>query len=113
MKKLQNWTVVSWFPEVAKALAWCVTVEVTEPSCSTKAGAELLFTARRVGHNSNRMCSSALQQEGTNNTSIIVNSLLTVKKAKLSILSFKYGAMDCNYKRIYIYIRTDCLKALM
>lgn len=96
---------------MTEALAWCVTVEITEPSCSTKAGAELLFTERGMDHNSHPMCFGALLHEGSNNTSIIVNSLLTVKKAKLSIFSFKYGAVDCNYKCIYIYVDTDCLKA--
>lgn len=64
-----------------------------------------------MDHNNNPMCFSALLHEGSINTSIIVNSLLTVKKAKLSILSFKYGAVDCNDKCIYIYVDTDCLKA--
>lgn len=111
MKKMQKQTLVSCFPAVAEALPWCVTVEITEPTSSTKADGEFLFTARSMDHNSSPMCLGALLHEGSNKISITVNSLLTVKKAKLSILSFKYGAVDCNYQCTYIYIHTDCLKA--
>lgn len=68
-----------------------------------KAGAELFLIARGMDHHSNPVCFSALLHEGSNKTSIIFNSLLTDKKAKLNILSFKYGAVDCNYKHIHVY----------
>lgn len=106
---MQNQTLVSSFPAVTEALDLSVTAETIEPSCSTKAGTELLLTVGGMDHNSISMCFGALLQEASNNTSIIVNSLLTAQKAKLSILSFKYGTVDCNYKCICIH--TDCLKA--
>lgn len=79
---------------MAKALSWCVTVEVTVPSCPTEAEAGLFLTAAGMVHNTNPMCFSALLHEGSNNTSIIANCLLIVKKAKLSILSFKDRTVD-------------------
>lgn len=78
---------------MAKALTWCVSVEVTVPSCSTEAEAELLLTATDMDHNSSPMCFSALLHKGYNNTSAIVNSLLIVKKQRLSILSIKERAV--------------------